>query len=147
MNYYLEALRKFGVFSGRASRKEYWYFFLINTLIYFVLTIIDDSDLLVGIFYLATIVPHISVGVRRMHDVNKSGWFLVIPFYNLILAIRKGTEGDNKYGSNSVNITHSEAVNKDKSPTSSKYCSNCGKAIEGDSRFCVHCGNKIITDN
>jgi len=51
------------------------------------------------IFYqLAILIPSIAVGVRRMHDVNKSGWFILIPIYNLILAVTDGTKGDNKYG-------------------------------------------------
>jgi uncharacterized membrane protein YhaH (DUF805 family) len=47
---------------------------------------------------LAVLIPSIAVGVRRMHDVGKSGWFLLIPIYNLILALSEGEKGDNKYG-------------------------------------------------
>ena len=54
--------------------------------------------ILIYIYQLATLIPFIAVSVRRMHDVNKSGWFLLIPIYSLIIAITDGTKGDNKYG-------------------------------------------------
>ncbi len=108
MNYYFEALKKYAVFSGRARRKEYWMFFLFNIIIGFLLRFIEGmaginpgsyEGLLAIIYQLAILIPSIAVGVRRMHDVNKSGWYLLIPIYNLILACTDGTKGDNKYGS------------------------------------------------
>lgn len=103
MNYYIEVLKKYAVFEGRARRSEYWYFVLFNTLISLGLTILDESAGLYGFgtntFYsLAVLVPSIAVGVRRMHDVGKSGWFLLIPIYNLILAVTEGEKGPNEYG-------------------------------------------------
>ena len=50
------------------------------------------------IYSLAVLIPGIAVGVRRMHDVDKSGWFLLIPFYNLYLAVTEGTQGANRFG-------------------------------------------------
>lgn len=108
MNYYLSVLKHYAEFSGRARRAEYWYFFLFNFIIAFGLGFIEgimeiasvtDESVLSGLYQLAVLIPSIAVGVRRMHDVNKSGWFLLIPIYNLILAVTKGTKGDNKYGS------------------------------------------------
>jgi len=108
MNYYLSALKKYTVISGRASRAEYWYFFLFNIIISFGLAIIDgllgissledESSILLTVFQWAVAIPSFTVGVRRMHDVNKSGWFLAIPFYDLVLLVTDGTKGDNKYG-------------------------------------------------
>lgn len=107
MNHYVEVLKKYAVFSGRASRAEYWYFVLINFVISFLIGFISrlvglaDSSgqsILSNIYSLAVLVPSIAVGVRRLHDVGKSGWFLLIPFYNLYLLIIAGTAGDNKYG-------------------------------------------------
>lgn len=102
---YFEVLKKYAVFGGRANRKEYWMFFLFNFIISFVLTVIDmqispnrDQGLFSNIYSLAVLVPGLAVAVRRMHDVNKSGWYLLIPVYNLILALTGGTKGDNKYG-------------------------------------------------
>lgn len=109
MNYYFEVLKKYAVFSGRARRKEYWMFFLFSIIIIFVLGFIEgkiginfefesDEGLFADIYWLATLIPAIAVSVRRMHDVNKSGWYILIPIYNLILACTDGTKGDNKYG-------------------------------------------------
>lgn len=64
----------------------------------------SDESILSTIYQLVIFIPLISVGIRRMHDVNKSGWFFLIPIYNLILAIRKGDEVPNKYGSPSVGL-------------------------------------------
>jgi uncharacterized membrane protein YhaH (DUF805 family) len=107
MNYYITVLKKYAVFDGRARRAEYWYFVLFNIIIVIVLGIIEvmsgsatlsDQSILVRIYDLAVLIPSIAVGIRRMHDVNKSGWYLLIPLYNLILALTDGTKGDNQYG-------------------------------------------------
>lgn len=98
-------------FNGRARRKEFWMYNLFVMIGYFVLyilgiilasvsTTIGSIVLrLVGLAYLAILIPSIAVYVRRMHDVGKSGWFILIPIYNLILAITEGNKGDNQYGS------------------------------------------------
>lgn len=107
MNWYLTALKKYFVCSGRARRKEYWMFFLFNMIIAFILGFIEgivginsgsEESMLANIYYFATIIPSISVGIRRMHDVGESGWFFLIPIYNLILAVKDGNSGDNQYG-------------------------------------------------
>lgn len=107
MIYYFEVLKKYAVFDGRARRKEYWMFYLFNIfaiiLLVFAEAVIGISSesgqsLLVSIYQLAVFIPSLAVAVRRMHDVNKSGWYLLIPVYNLILALTAGTKGDNKYG-------------------------------------------------
>jgi uncharacterized membrane protein YhaH (DUF805 family) len=107
MNWYLRVLKKYGVFKGRARRKEYWMFFLFNFIIAFILGFIEgltginpnsQSSILGDIYQLLVLVPTLAVGVRRMHDVGKSGWFLLIPIYNLILAVKEGEKGENKYG-------------------------------------------------
>ncbi|MDD3679078.1 MAG: DUF805 domain-containing protein [Patescibacteria group bacterium] len=107
-NYYLDVLKKYSDFKGRARRAEYWYFFLANFLISFGLGFMDGllglADEVTGygplglIYSLAVIVPSIAVGVRRMHDLNKSGWYILVPFYNIILAATEGQKGQNKYG-------------------------------------------------
>jgi uncharacterized membrane protein YhaH (DUF805 family) len=94
MNWYLEVLRKYAVFEGRAQRKEYWFFVLFSVLISIGLTIIDTTTglfdakagigLLSGIYSLAVLIPSIAVGVRRLHDINRSGWWLLISFIPLI---------------------------------------------------------------
>ena len=101
-------MKSYSVFSGRARRKEYWMFTLFSIIIVVVLSIIDVSTgmfdpemgrgLLSTIFNLIILIPSIAVGVRRMHDVGKSGWFLLIPIYNFILAVTEGDKKENKYG-------------------------------------------------
>ena len=117
MNWYLEVLKKYAMFYGRARRKEYWYFILLSTVISTVLTIIDsvtgtfstDSEvgLLSGIYLLATLVPSLSVTVRRLHDTNRSGWWLVVgvvPVIGVIILIvllaTDGNPENNDYGAN-----------------------------------------------
>ena len=108
MNWYLIVLKKYATFSGRARRKEYWMFTLFSLIVSILLTVIDASvglfDAQSGrgaistIYSIAVLLPSISVGVRRMHDVGKSGWFILIPIYNLILALTEGESKENEYG-------------------------------------------------
>ena len=97
MHYYLKALRNYAVFSGRASRAEYWYFISFDFVISLGFSL--GGYILVFLYRLVVTIPAIAVGVRRMHDVNKSGWYILIPIYNIVLYFRDGTKGDNKYGS------------------------------------------------
>lgn len=97
MSWFLQALRNYATFSGRARRKEYWYFVLFYMLIFFVLWGIDsatgtagetkDWGLLSGIFSLAMLIPSIAVGVRRLHDTGRSGWWLLLSFIPLVGAL------------------------------------------------------------
>ena len=79
MQYYFKVLQNYAVFTGRASRAEYWYFVLFNLIFSFVIGFIGGMlkvPILGTIYSLAVLIPGIAVGVRRMHDVDKSGWFL-----------------------------------------------------------------------
>jgi uncharacterized membrane protein YhaH (DUF805 family) len=101
MNWYIKVLKNYATFSGRARRKEYWMFFLINMIITILLAIIGvsiDNPMLPNYYSFLIILPSIAVGVRRMHDVGKSGWYLLIPIYSLILACTEGENGENQYG-------------------------------------------------
>lgn len=102
MKWYFKVLSNYANFNGRASRSEYWYFVLFNLIISIALMLVDDAMGLTfgleNVYSLAVLLPSIAVGVRRMHDVDKSGWFLLIPIYNLILACTEGTQGSNRYG-------------------------------------------------
>jgi len=93
MNWYLEVLKKYAVFSGRARRKEYWMFFLFNIIILFVLGLIEgiagiapeiDQSILGGIYSLAVLLPSLAVGVRRLHDTDGSGSWLFIGLVPII---------------------------------------------------------------
>lgn len=95
-------------FNGRARRKEYWYFVLANFLISIVtnvLVFVSDSLSFVGIIVgLALFIPSLAVTIRRLHDTNKSGWYLLlgliplVNFYLLYLMFVEGDRGPNQYG-------------------------------------------------
>jgi len=122
MNWYFEVLKKYAVFSGRARRKEYWYFFLFNIIVSIVLGVIDGitgsfspeagMGLLGGIYALAVLIPGIAVSVRRLHDTDRSGWWLLIALIPLIGAIvllvfmvQDSKPGQNQFGSNPKEAT------------------------------------------
>ncbi|WP_431243399.1 DUF805 domain-containing protein [Flavobacterium sp. P21] len=101
-------LENYANFNGRARRREYWLFFLGNIIIAFILSfvaaLISPSLSIIGnIYSLAVLIPGIAVAIRRMHDVGKSGWFILIPIYNFILACAEGEKGSNQYGSDPKN--------------------------------------------
>ncbi|MBN9690500.1 MAG: DUF805 domain-containing protein [Verrucomicrobia bacterium] len=117
MSWYLAVIKKYAVFSGRARRKEYWYFILFNTLISIVLGIIDGVagtfnaevgiGLLGGIYGLFAFIPSLAVFVRRLHDTDHTGWWILIGFVPLIGAVvlllflvRDSTPGSNRFGPN-----------------------------------------------
>ena len=107
MNWYLKVLKQYAVFSGRARRKEYWMFFLFNLLISLALAFMEgllgiarnnDQSVLSNIYSLAVLIPSIAVGIRRMHDTNRSGWWLLLPIVNLIFLAQDGQSGENRFG-------------------------------------------------
>jgi uncharacterized membrane protein YhaH (DUF805 family) len=127
MNWYIKVLKNYAVFSGRARRKEYWWFFLLNFIFILVLDGIGIfiiaphiNSLVLPIIYrlttiasltiiyeLAVIVPSIAVGVRRLHDTNRSGWWYflgLIPIVGGIILIvfyaMDSEPGENRYGPN-----------------------------------------------
>jgi uncharacterized membrane protein YhaH (DUF805 family) len=101
MNYYFKCLQSYAVFHGRARRSEYWYFVLFDIIFLYAMRIIDgamNSTLLYDVYILATLIPSVAVSIRRMHDVGKTGWFALVPIYNLVLAFTEGIHGKNEYG-------------------------------------------------
>jgi uncharacterized membrane protein YhaH (DUF805 family) len=124
MNWYLNVLKKYAVFKGRARRMEYWMFVLVNCIIIAVLYLlvaipsiisiaaIDRPSAISGFFVvvlwiyaLAVLVPGLAVSIRRLHDINRSGFFLflsLIPLAGSIILfvffVREGVSGDNQYG-------------------------------------------------
>jgi uncharacterized membrane protein YhaH (DUF805 family) len=119
MIWFLAALKKYAVFEGRSRRKEYWYFSLFFFLIAVLLQFLDamlSSQTLYFIFILAAIIPSLAVAVRRMHDVNKSGWYIWIPIYNLILYCSPGTVGPNQYGADPKRPEFEEFLNDSGQP-------------------------------
>lgn len=109
MNHYLEVLKKYAVFDGRSGRAEYWFFVLFNILVAIVLGVIDGvlgtAPMLGGLYSLAVLLPGLGVTIRRLHDTDKSGWWILIVLVPLIgglillfFMIQEGTRGDNRYG-------------------------------------------------
>lgn len=101
MKYNLKVMKEYATFSGRARRKEYWMFQLFNliiAIIWGVICGITGFPDLADLYSLVIILPSLAVGMRRMHDVGKSGWFILIPVYSFILAVSKGEEKENEYG-------------------------------------------------
>lgn len=111
MNWYLEVLKKYAVFSGRARRKEYWMFILFNFIIVLGLGVVEGlaggPGVLGSLYSLAVLIPSIAVSVRRLHDTNRSGWWLligVVPLIGaivlLIFVVQDSQPGENRYGPN-----------------------------------------------
>lgn len=83
--------QKYATFNGRASRSEYWWFWLV--------CMVTSYIPLVGIFIsLATLLPIIAAGVRRLHDTGHCGWWIIVPIVNLVFLATKGQEFNNEYG-------------------------------------------------
>jgi len=115
MNYYFEAWRKYAVIDGRARRKEYWTFRLLNILIYFCFIaelLINQNNnpilaMLMLVFVFAMLIPTIAITIRRLHDTGRSGWWYFIDCVPLIgslwlfvLTLLDSQPGTNKYGPN-----------------------------------------------
>jgi len=99
------AFSNYANFNGRASRSEFWWFYLFFVILYFLFgfVVMAMPKLgFLGLGFLALIVPFISLAARRMHDTDHSGWFQLIPIYSLYLAIIKGTDGPNRFGDDPV---------------------------------------------
>ncbi|MGU7768943.1 DUF805 domain-containing protein [Burkholderia sp. MR1-5-21] len=108
MKWYLKVLKNYAVFSGRARRKEYWMFFLVNIIVAFVIgaifgviaALVGDRSLAnwAQLYSLAVLIPGISVAVRRIHDSDHSGWWVLFPIVNLVFLCIGGTPGRNRFG-------------------------------------------------
>ncbi len=105
----LVVLERYAKFDGRAGRPEFWWYTLAGFIISIVLNMVSQvSDILIIlplVYGLAVLIPGLAVGVRRLHDTGKSGWFLLIgliPCVGIIILIvffaTEGTRGPNQYG-------------------------------------------------
>jgi uncharacterized membrane protein YhaH (DUF805 family) len=95
-NYKRVVLERYTTFEGRANRPEFWYFVLASLIISVILDLF--GSMLSSIYSLAVLLPSVAVGIRRMHDIDRSGWWILFPLYNIYLAAQEGTKGANRFG-------------------------------------------------
>ena len=108
MHWYTDVIKKYAVFDGRAGRPEYWWFALINTIISVVLDVVlrgAAGQAIGGIYGLAVLLPSIGVAIRRLHDTNRTGWWLLVALipivgwiWIIVLLALAGDSGSNSYG-------------------------------------------------
>lgn len=95
-------MTEYAKFDNRVSRRDYWYFILIYMILYIglavVASIIPAMYIVVTIFALGIMLPSLGLAIRRMHDINKSGWWILVPIYNLWLVCQPGDKGSNQHG-------------------------------------------------
>ena len=100
-------LKNYVNFEGRATRAEFWWFFLFNFVIGLIFGLMGSrvGPVLSGIWSLGILLPQLGLGARRLHDINKSGWFLLLSFIPLVGAIiliiwwaKEGDPTENQYG-------------------------------------------------
>lgn len=97
-----DAFSKYAQFQGRMTRRDYWQWWLFTLITYIAAGILDgavsqNSSLVSGLAILILFVPSITTQVRRLHDVGKRGWWMLIPFVNLYFYVQP-SEGDNRFG-------------------------------------------------
>ena len=107
MKWFIKAMSQYADFDGRARRREFWWFIFFVNLFSFILAYLSAFIWLVGsdgsktfnsLLQLAVFIPGLSVSVRRMHDTDHSGFWVLVPFANLYFCLKDGTQGDNSYG-------------------------------------------------
>jgi uncharacterized membrane protein YhaH (DUF805 family) len=114
MNWYLDPIKQhYFDFVGRARRKEYWMFLLINVIVSLVLGVVLSlikMGFLANIYSLAVLLPSLGLTARRLHDIGKSGWFMliaiipVVGLYLIYLLAQDGEPGFNAYGPNPKSV-------------------------------------------
>lgn len=102
MKEYIKAFKEYATFKGRATRREYWMFFLVNMIIAvvmgFCIGFFRLPPVLVNIYQLVILIPSIALAARRLHDIDHSGWWMLLPLYNLYLFCVPSDAGANRFG-------------------------------------------------
>jgi uncharacterized membrane protein YhaH (DUF805 family) len=169
--WYPVVIRRYVDFDGRASRPEFWWYQLCNVIIVAVLTVIghavNDRNAIADLYNLAVLLPSLAVGIRRLHDINRSGWWLLLnllPIIGWIIIIiwaaSAGTPGPNRYGvgprgpGNEPPAAPATAAwpapdqpsaspGEDAPGATARYCARCGSPITPGSAFCGNCGAPV----
>jgi uncharacterized membrane protein YhaH (DUF805 family)/ribosomal protein L40E len=181
IGWYLTTLKKYAVFTGRARRKEFWYFFLFNNLILIALAILGSLfrsanglslfSVLAAVYAVATMVPALAVSVRRLHDVNLSGWLVAlvaVPLVGgiilLILCAQDSKGHQNQHGPDpkaepsppmpkpvpaadmvpGAPSTLAVAREPQPNPAPMVFCTKCGTKNPADAQYCYSCGSLIF---
>ncbi len=184
MYWYLEVMRKYAVFTGRARRKEYWMFQLVNFIVLFPIMVVGIAGivmqprtqrlvwviplfLIILVYSLATVVPSLAVSIRRLHDADLSGWWLLISLVPMggivvfVFHVMDGTPGPNRYGPNpkgvvapsagpygnyqTLAMAQAAANATATQPTArafQSFCTKCGTGLVPGSRSCMSCGKE-----
>ena len=124
MESFIKGIKNYTNFSGRTTRKDYWLFVLFYLIFSFVAGLIDgffglynyeaDYGLISGIYILFMFIPVIAVEIRRNHDANRSGWFILLPFYNFYLLFVPTHPEENDWGPVPASIAESIQNNGNK---------------------------------
>ncbi|TDM00591.1 MAG: DUF805 domain-containing protein [Flavobacteriaceae bacterium] len=116
MEWFKECMKKYAVFKGRTDKKTFTNFYLLALSLNIIIQFIPEDNYLLlpfGIFLLVIFIPRLAVSWRRAHDVGRSGWYTLIPFYNIMLMFKDGDKGENEYGSDPLNnLTEIEDLGK-----------------------------------
>jgi uncharacterized membrane protein YhaH (DUF805 family) len=98
VSWYLMAFKKYFEFSGRARRKEYWMFVLFNFIVGLIIGFFKLHVLILVAYQIFVLIPTFSLAVRRCHDVDHKGWWILLPIYNFVLMCYPGNVGANRFG-------------------------------------------------
>ena len=180
MYWYMEVMRKYAVFDGRARRKEYWMFQLFNFII--IVSLVLATALFIPLFshgdravpllawvgvflgyLLVTVLPGLAVSVRRLHDTNLGGWWVLMALVPgggialFVLHVMDSTPGPNRFGPNPKGVPaaalptaygaqamSAAAAGNPVQPGSNQwflgFCNTCGAQMQAGARFCPKCG-------
>lgn len=109
-HYFILGLKKSADFRGRTRRRDFWYFFLsleiINLMLFFLKSILEGMnnqlyiffDIIQVIFSVIVILPYFAVSIRRMHDINRSGWWVLLPIVNIVFSCQDSDPQTNRFG-------------------------------------------------
>jgi len=131
--------KKYAVFKGTASRSEYWWWALFS----FVIQLASSGVLgRAGgnVVSLAIILPGLAVGVRRMHDSNHSGWWVLCPIVNIVFLFFPSVLTGNRYRTDASSVPVTTYQVTADTATPSQYCAKCGKLRLPGQNFCQGCG-------
>jgi len=147
MHWYTDVLKKYAVFDGRAGRPEFWWFELFNAIVAAIIFFVGlalGARYLVDLYWLAVLLPSLGVAIRRLHDTDRTGWWILMIFIPLVgsivlivFYILEGTHGPNRFGADPRDpdaVTAASGVN----PVG--FCAHCGASLEPGAAFCRNCG-------